>query len=84
LELGLTPGAWLFKATLDGLYSASTPPPQGSSTTTTTNLDILKVIPTVGLAITPRFAIGAELFYVLEGKNTVAGTTYAIAVVFSR
>jgi hypothetical protein len=84
LELGLTPGPWLFKATLDGLYSASTPSQQGSSTTTTTNQDLLKIIPTVGFAITPRFGIGAELFYPLKGKNTVAGTTYAVGMVFSR
>ena len=84
LEFGLTPGPWLFKATIDGLYSASPPPPQGSSTTTTTNLDILKINPTVGFSITPRFGVGAELIHTLEGKNTVAGTTYVVAVVFSR
>lgn len=84
VEVGLTPGNFLIKATLDGVYSTAEPEEQESSTTTVTNPDILKIIPTIGYSFTPRFAIGAEVFHVLEGKNTVAGTTYVLALVFMR
>lgn len=84
IELGFTPGKWLVKGTLDGIYSTTKPHVQSSSTTTITNPDILKIIPTVGYAFTERFALGAEMFHTLEGKNTVTGTTYVLAVVFTR
>jgi hypothetical protein len=83
-EFGLTPGKWLIKATLDGIYSTKSPAEQGSSTTTVTNMDVLKLIPTVGYNFTPWFSIGAEAFHTLEGKNTVAGTTWVLGVVFIR
>jgi hypothetical protein len=83
-EVGLTPGAWLFKVTLDGIYSAETPDDQGSATVTVTNQDVLKAIPTVGYAFNERFSIGAEAYHILHGKNTVAGTTYVLGIVFTR
>lgn len=82
LEGGFTPGNWLIKATLDGVYSAGSHEDQGSSTILVTNSDVLKVIPTVAYRVHYRLAIGAEVFHILSGKNTVAGTTYAIGIVF--
>jgi hypothetical protein len=84
VEAGLTPSRWLLKATLDGIISATTPVDQESSTVTTTNTDVVKLIPTVGYSISPRFAVGAEAFITLHGKNTVAGITYVLGIVFSR
>jgi hypothetical protein len=84
VEIGLTPGSWLIKTTLDGVYSAGTPDDRGSATTTVTNQDVLKLIPTVGYTPVPWFTFGAEAFFTLEGKNIVAGTTWALAVVITR
>lgn len=83
-EAGLTPSPWYMKATLEGTYSAKTPVEQESPTVTTTNTDVLKLIPTVGYDFSPWFAVGAEAFITLNGKNTVAGTTYVLGVVFTR
>jgi hypothetical protein len=81
LEGGFTPGNWLIKATLDGVYSTGSHEDQGSSTVLVTNQDILKIIPTVAYRAHYRLAIGAEVFHILSGKNSVAGTTYAIGIV---
>jgi hypothetical protein len=84
VEAGLNPGFWLFKVTLDGIYSAKAPEEEESSTVTVTNQDVLKVIPTIGYTFTKRFWIGAEAYHPLHGKNTVAGTTYAVGIAFTR
>jgi hypothetical protein len=83
LEGGFTPGRWLAKATLEGVYSAQPPGNQESSTVIVTNMDVLKIIPTVAYRIGPRTAVGVEVFHTLSGRNTVAGTTYAVGIVFS-
>ncbi len=82
LEGGFTPGNWLIKATLDGVYSTGSHEDLGSSTVIVTNQDVLKVIPTIAYRVHYRLAIGAEVFHILSGKNTVAGTTYAVGIVF--
>jgi len=83
LEGGFTPGRWLVKVTLDGLYSAEAPREQSSATVAVTNQDILKVIPTVAYRLSDRWGIGAEAFHVLRAKNTIAGTTWVVGVVFN-
>jgi len=80
VEGGFTPGDWLAKATLEGVYSAETLGDQGSSTVNVTNQDILKIIPTLAYRFHYRFAVGAELIHTLSGKNTVSGTTYSVGI----
>lgn len=80
VEGGFTPGNWLAKATLEGVYSESSPGDQESSTIAITNQDVLKVIPTIAYRIHHRFAVVAELIHILEGKNTIAGTTYSVGI----
>ena len=80
VEGGFTPGDWLAKATLEGIYSAETPGDQESSTVAVTNQDVLKIIPTVAYRFHYRFAVGAELIHTLAGKNTVSGTTYTVGI----
>lgn len=82
VEGGFTPGNWLAKVTLEGGYSAETPGDQESSTVSVTNQDILKIIPTVAYRFHSRFAVGAEVFHTVSGRNTVTGTTYAAGIVF--
>jgi hypothetical protein len=80
VEGGFTPGKWLAKATLEGIYSKGSAGDQESSTVVITNQDVLKVIPTIAYRFNYRFAVGAELIHILEGKNTVAGTTYFVGI----
>jgi hypothetical protein len=82
IEGGFTPGNWLVKATLNGIYSAKTPGSQGSATVTTTNQDVLKIIPTIAYRINRRFSVGIEAYHTAHGKNTVAGTTWVVGLVF--
>jgi hypothetical protein len=84
VEGGFTPGKWLAKVTLEGVYSAATPEDQGSSTVTVTNQDVLKIIPTFAYRFHDRFAVGVEAFHTVSGRNTIAGTTYAAGVVFRK
>jgi hypothetical protein len=76
VEGGFTPGNWLAKATLEGVYSADKSASDESSTLVITNQDVLKLIPTVAYRFHYRFAVGVEAIHTLAGRNTVAGTTY--------
>jgi hypothetical protein len=82
VEGGVTPGPWFAKVTLEGIYSARKGAGGGSATIATTNQDVLKLIPTIAYRFDHRFALGAELIHTVSGKNTVAGTTYSVEVVF--
>jgi hypothetical protein len=80
VEGGFTPGNWLAKATLEGVYSEGSADNQESSTLIITNQDVLKLIPTIAYRFHYRFAVGAELIHILTGRNTVAGTTYSVGI----
>lgn len=74
---------------LDGLYSTTDPPDLSrsddgriSSTVNIANQDILKVTPGLELSLHDEISVVAEAFHMLAGRNTVAGTTYAIGVVY--
>ena len=46
--------------------------------------DVLKLIPVVSYSLSKRFQITGEMYHVLGGKNTLAGTTYALGIIFQR
>lgn len=85
LEAGASASRFLGKFVLDGVYSTSEPPPlDESSTVTVTNKDILKIIAGLSTRVSERFSVDLEIFHVIEGRNTVAGTTYSAGLVFER
>ena len=47
-----------------------------------TDQDILKLAPAAGLLLTDEISIELEAFHILDGRNTVTGTTWAAGVVF--
>jgi len=78
-------GVWRVfgKVALAGVFSTEAPTDLGTSTTlTVNNEDILKLIGELNYSISDRFAISAEAFHTLSGRNTVAGTTWAAGVVY--
>ena len=83
IEGGFTPGNWLAKATLEGVHSKGAADDQQSSTVVITNQDVLKIIPTIAYRFHRRFSVVTELIHIIEGKNTVAGTTYSAGIVLS-
>lgn len=85
VEAGAAVRRVLGKVVLDGVYSTSEPPPlEESATVTVSNKDILKIIAGLGIRLSPRVMVDVELFHVLQGRNTVAGTTWSAGLVFER
>jgi len=73
------------RVTLDGTYSTVRPEPlTESATTTLTNEDVLKLLPAIEFGLGAGTALVAEAYHVLAGRNTVAGTTWALGLVLRR
>jgi hypothetical protein len=53
-----------------------------SSTTQVPNQDLLKLIATVGFRTGAHTSVAAEVYHVLDGRNTPAGTTVALGLAF--
>lgn len=79
------------KIGLDGLYS-TTPPPDlaaagadgGSAAVVVTNQDVLKLTPALAWLASDEISFVVEAFSVIDGRNTVAGTTISAGVVFEQ
>jgi hypothetical protein len=73
------------RVTLDGTYSTTRPEPlTESATTTVSNQDLLKLLPAIEFNLGAGTAIVSEAYHVLAGRNTVAGTTWALGLVLRR
>jgi hypothetical protein len=84
-QAGGTRGRVSGQALLEGWYSTVPPAPlQVSSTTEPANQDVLKVIASLGVRTGAHAVVAAEIYHVIAGKNTVAGTTAAISLVLTR
>ena len=91
IEAGVSWGRLMGRIGLDGLYSTTDPPNLAeldaravSSAVVVTNQDILKLAPGVTLSLTDEISLVAEAFHIIDGKNTVTGTTYAAGVVYQQ
>jgi hypothetical protein len=91
VEAGATWKRLMARVGLDGLYSTGNPPDltrsdtgQVSSAVVITNQDILKLTPALGVLLNTDISLVFEAFHVIDGKNTVAGTTYAVGVVYQQ
>ena len=99
VEGGVTIGRLFAKLRFEGLKSTVEPEdflgqeiilplPGGGGATPESplvgNRDEFKVMPTAAFSFSDRFALMAEVYAVVAGKNTVAGTTYVIGMVFTR
>jgi hypothetical protein len=97
VEAGYTIGSFFFKAFAEFIRSTVTPPdlyggtiisplPGGGGTLPTIyagDQDISKILPSVTYYFNSGFGIQAEINHVFAGKNTLAGTTYSLGIVFS-
>jgi hypothetical protein len=91
IETGASWGRLMGRIGLDGLYSTGDPPnlaesegSQVSSAVVVTNQDILKLAPGVMLSLSDEISLVFEAFHIIDGKNTVTGTTYAAGVVYQQ
>ena len=46
--------------------------------------DVYKILPTVSYSFGETFEITAEAYHTFAGRNTIAGTTYAVGIVLKR
>lgn len=85
VETGARWRRWFAKVTLDGVYSVEDPEPlTTSSTGGVVNQDVLKILPGVSFSISDTSALSLDVFHVLDGKNSVTGTTYSFGLILLR
>jgi hypothetical protein len=82
-ESGVSYGAWFGKAALDAQYTRGDLI-DADPTKTVTNENILKLLAEINYNFTARFAVSVEAFHVLQGANTVAGTTWVAGVIYQQ
>jgi hypothetical protein len=91
-EGGYTAGDFFVKIRFDGLVNVEEPPNlelvnmivANGGSAVVGDQDIFKLSPTVEYRVNEGFAIGADAFHTFAGKNTVTGTTWSLALVWSR
>lgn len=91
VEAGASWKRVMAKVGLDALYSTGDPPDlqrldggRVSSAVVVTNQDIIKLTPAVSFLLNNDIALVLEAFHVIDGKNTVTGTTWAAGVVYQQ
>ncbi len=92
IEGGYTAGALFMKLRFDGLENVGGLPEPGASASSSAggmeqpnarNEDRYQISPIVAYDMSDTVALTAEVFHVIGGKNTIAGTTWSLGAVFS-
>ncbi len=84
-EAGATWNRFFGKVGVDGLYSTEPIRELGvSSTTVVANEDVLKLMAELSYRLLGPLGVSVESFHTLSGRNTVAGTTWALGVWIAR
>lgn len=78
-EVGASHGRMFAQAVVEGWYTTGEIATLAvSSTQLAVNQDITKLIVTAGVRMSAHTALAAEVYHVLDGRNTAAGTTIAL------
>jgi len=81
-QAGGSRGRWFTQALVEGWYTTGPIEPLDvSSTLEVPNQDALKLIATLGARIATNTSLVAEIYHVLDGRNTPTGTTIALGLV---
>ena len=82
-EAGGSHRGFFMQALVEGWYTTGDIEPLDiSSTVMVANQDLLKLIVSAGVRTGARTSLVAEVYHVLDGRNTPTGTTVALAIVF--
>ncbi len=85
-EVGGHRGRVFGKVSVAGSLTTTTPADLSQAGTnsgqTFADQDAFKLSPAVGLALSPEVSLVVEAFYIFAGKNTIAGTTMGMGLVF--
>jgi hypothetical protein len=85
LEAGAHSGRAFAQALIEGWYTTGDIEPlEVSATTVTPNQDLLKLVASAGVHTGEFASVAAEVYHVLDGRNTATGTTVAVALVLAR
>jgi hypothetical protein len=89
IEAGVSWRRLMARFGVDALFSTTDPPnlaePDGgtaSASMVVTNQDILKLTPGLSLSLNEEVSLVLEAFDIVDGKNTVTGTTWSAGVVY--
>ena len=97
-EGGVTFGRLFVKLRFEGTKNETTPPDLFGETVVTPvagggggindvligDQDVYKILPTISYSFGETFEATAEAYHTFAGKNTLAGTTYAVGIVLKR
>ena len=82
IEAGGRRGRLFAQALVEGWYSTGEIEPLDvSATTMAVNQDVLKLIASAGARTGRQASVVVEVFHVLDGRNTAAGTTWSLGLV---
>ena len=84
LEAGFTYGNLLFKGVAEGLRTFGDCGVTGAMGMLIGDRNSLKLAPGVIWSLSERLELGADLFHIVSGCNTAAGTTWALGLAFKR
>ena len=84
LEAGFTYGNLLFKGVAEGLRTFGDCGATGAMGMLIGDRNSLKLAPGVIWSLGERLELGADLFHIVSGCNTAAGTTWALGLAFKR
>lgn len=97
-EAGFQQSIFLFKVTLDGLFSTTTPPDLAGQAIITPlpggggafpniivgDQDVHKISPSLVVKVSPITSFQLEALHIFSGKDTVAGTVFSVGVVVTK
>jgi hypothetical protein len=85
VEAGAHSGRFFAQALVEGWYTTGAVVPlEVSATMVAPNQDVLKLIASAGARTGEHTSLAAEVYQVLDGRNTATGTTVAVSLVMAR
>ncbi len=97
-EGGVTLGRLFVKLRFEGIKNETSPPDLFGQTIVTPiegggggindvligDQDVYKILPTISYSFSETFEVTAEAYHTFAGRNTLAGTTYAVGIILQR
>ncbi len=97
-EGGVTLGRLFVKLRFEGIKNETSPPDLFGQTIVTPiegggggindvligDQDVYKILPTISYSFSETFEVTAEAYHTFAGRNTLAGTTYAVGITLQR
>lgn len=83
-EIGLATASFLAKISVDVVRSRGEIVTAGDFGAVTGEADYVKLLPGIAVRVAEEAWVTADVIHVMDGKNTLAGTTFSVGVAYSR